>query len=221
MGRKTSAFHGQRLWYLVAEIIESAATNEKWETYGLTESEIEKLEEWKRDRKQIGKWQERAIKISPFQDDLTIMIVGSQAAEFVSGRVRVILAELDIKLSSKPDANLPFATRFTSIGARYDTSNPNDLKVTPTCEVMTKFNEMVRESATKASKLEDLENVQRWTDTAQFLSAFLTDGRFFLNSSYAALAGARHLRTQENKVMVTEEMVADLHQLNDIIKSGK
>lgn len=83
------------------------------------------------------------------------------------------------------------------------------------------LDEMVRETATKANKLEDIEKLQSWTGTAQFLSAFVTEMRFFLNSSYAALAGPRHLRTQEEKVMVMEEIVADMHQLNESIKSGK
>lgn len=213
MGRKTSAFHGQRLAYLIAEIIEDAADTEQWATHGLTKERKDQVTEWMRERATLGKRQHRAFRVSPFQDDLTILAVGEHATSHILRRIKEILAQLVIALSPKPEANKPFSTRFDSIGASYNTSDASHIKITPTESIRCKLREVIEEARKNRNKLVDLEVIQQWTGLAQFISSFIKDGRFYLNSAYAAIAGSNHIRTAIPHAMVTTEMVADFERL--------
>lgn len=62
-----------------------------------------------------------------FQDDLLEIAAGPEAQPIIEKvEKEVIREELGVNLSPKPAANLPFSTKFESIGAEFDMTNADD-----------------------------------------------------------------------------------------------
>lgn len=62
--------------------------------------------------------------VSTFQDDITCIVVGEDAArDAEEGVRRLVCKKYGITLSDKKDAVAPFSPVFTSIGATHDASD--------------------------------------------------------------------------------------------------
>lgn len=223
MGRQSSAHHGQRLSMLLAEIVMAAADEEKWDEEGLDDVQKTTMERWKKTRLQLGPRQNRSIIIVPFQDDWTCYAIGRSVAGKARSRIREILErKYEVLISKKEEANRPPSTRFTSIGATYDTSNAENIKARPSDDVTAKLSEIIEKAKRAVGNLTKKQVVQEWAGLAQFIAGFVCDGRFLVNSLYSALAGSRHLRgvkAPQDMVRIGGEVYRDLDELKSRISS--
>lgn len=80
MGRSSSAHNGQRLTFLIAELIMRRAEEKGW---GMREdARYNALREWVRDRtRNVGKSQGRIVHVIPYQDNLFVAFLGEASTE--------------------------------------------------------------------------------------------------------------------------------------------
>lgn len=214
MGRRSSALHGQRLSFLVGELIEREAELNDWGLHGLNTKQRAIAREWQDRRAHLGPRQARLVKLGPFQDDITFLTVSAQAGPYVLEASRRFMTDtLGIELSTKPEATRPFCSRFSAIGASYDTSSPAPTTVQPKPALLLKLKTAIDEMRAHEGRLAPLMVAQSWVGLAQFTQQFVTDGRFLLNSSYLALRASPHLRTRSPKVPISTQMIVDISEL--------
>lgn len=114
MGRAASAQSGQRTSLLISHVLQTTAADQEW---GIRRdapqgSGIAKLVVWFDNRKKAFSHEPRqasAVAVSVYQDDLTVIVIGSAAAQEVEANVQRLLVETyGIQLSQKAEANMPF-----------------------------------------------------------------------------------------------------------------
>lgn len=217
MGRCSSAHHGQRLSFLLAELVMHTTAEEGWEQEGLSRIQILRLNRWKERRRVLGPRQDRVIIVVPFQDDLTCYVVGRKAAEVASKRSRVLIErDLGLELSEKEEANKPPSTSFTSIGALYDTSDIHNITARPSEVVVQKLKDLAHKARQKKGGILSLEVAQQWAGFMQFVAGFVIDGRFLCNSIYSSLSASRHIKSKFQSIRVTEEICQDIDALIEL-----
>lgn len=118
----------------------------------------------------------------------------------------VICTELDVKLSAKPEANLPFSTHFEFIGAAFDMSDPRHITRRPADHVLAGVEKDFTWINEHRGHLFDRNQLQMAVGRFTFCCRFTTRGRSRLNSAYVALAGARFLHSRDYLAMVLAEM---------------
>lgn len=109
---------------------------------------------------------------------------------------------LNVELSPKPEANEPLDTRFTAIGASYDTTSDAGITLRPKDSIVHMFKSTVKEARSLRGKLIPLHTAKRWMGLAQFLQQFVDYGRFYLNSGYLAIKASAHIHTRTPKVYI-------------------
>lgn len=126
---------------------------------------------------------------------------------------KIIRHKLGIELSSKPEVNRTFATKFEFIGAEFDTSDTQNIRPRPTSHVRVALEQDISWIAHNRCTLVSRTKLQTTVGRLTLYSRFLPYGRCFLNSPYAALTGAQHLQCTRDKAMISDEMAADVATL--------
>lgn len=214
MGRRSSALHGQRLSFLIAELIEREAEAMGWGLEGLSTEQMTDVKKWQTERKHLDPRQTRIFKVGPFQDDHAFFTI--TPGQHILHKCRQLLQEkLRIELSPKPEANQPLSTHFKAIGACYDTTGDTGVTFRPKNSIVQKFIATVQEAESSLGTLIPLRTAQRWMGLAQFIQQFINDGRFYLNTGYLAIKASEHIRTRTPRVFVGEQWTSDLASLKD------
>lgn len=149
--------------------------------------------------------------LQAFKDDM-LQVSADELAEDTIEQVeqKIIKDKLGIQMSVKPDANMPFSTRFDFIGATFDTSDPANIFSSPTSHILTALSANMVWLATRKGKLALRKQALQFVGRLAFCARFVRLGRVLLNSSYAAVASAHLLHCLQDLIMVTHEMFADI-----------
>lgn len=144
MGRSIAAHAGQQLSDLISVILKDVVENEDWpgirtpQAAGFSDEQRRLLKDWQavRDAKRIGKDREaRFVNITPFQDDLIVVILGEHAEEKVRLGIKIVLSELGLKLSQMEKANRPSSSTLFALGAKFKLDGPRPTILPPKDEL--------------------------------------------------------------------------------------
>lgn len=216
MGRRSSALHGQRLSFLIGELVEREAEEHGWVLQDLNDKQRELVREWQAERAHLGPRQQRIFKVGPFQDDHVFLTV-TPGQSLLHKCKQFIQNTLEVELSPKPDANKPLSTCFNAIGASYNTGGKLGITVKPKDTIVDKFTTITKEVKDQIGKLVPLQMAQSWMGLAQFIQQFVQDGRFYLNSGYLAIKASAHIHTRTPRVSVGQQWSEDLDRLRERI----
>lgn len=107
--------------------------------------QISQVRIWQAERKHLGPRQQRLVKVGPFQDDHAIITV--TPGKHVLEKCRQLLHDkLKVEISPKPEANEPLDTRFTAIGAAYDTTGHDGITFKPKDSITAKHKAITTEA---------------------------------------------------------------------------
>lgn len=126
-------------------------------------------------------------------------------------------------LSDKAEANREPNYIFTSIGARYDTSNISSITARSRDDVMDKLDRVIVETEKAVGNLRRKEYVHTWAKVFQFVSSFKKDGMCLLSSLYSALAASKSIKrtnTHNDMVRIGEEVITDMREIKRRIKNN-
>lgn len=159
---------------------------------------------------------------SVFQDDILELAVGSTVCTLaLKIEDNAICGTLGVGLSSKPEANRPFSTRFECIGAYFITEDPTYITRRLALHVLEAVErDLVWLEANRCRLVDEL-MVQRVVGRLTFCARFLDHGRARLNSAYAALAGERHIQCRGQKAMISREMARKVEAIAGEIRSAR
>ena len=159
------------------------------------------------------------VHFSSFQDDITAIALGGQAAQDATeGVLRILHDRYGIPLSYKREASLEFSRNFSSIGVSYDLSNPLDIECKPRKEKLHKYREMVN-ALKRANSVILLVELQRFAGLHTFMARFLANGEFYCNSAYSCLRDTAH--TRENLRPVSKVLVRDANIVLGLLTEGR
>lgn len=73
--------------------------------------------------------QARAIGVAVYQDDITVLAIGWDIARTVEERLpNLLTGAYGIQLGNKPEANIPFHTTFSALGATFHMKNMKHIR---------------------------------------------------------------------------------------------
>lgn len=149
-----------------------------------------------------------------FQDDMLELVVGDQSQSIMANiETSLTGEECGVEFKAKPGANQPFETEFEFIGAEFDTSDAANVRRRPAQHVIQNVERGITWVQEHLCRLVDCKKMQTVVGRLTFCSRFVDFGRKLLKSSYATLAGARHLQCRSDKAMITAEIDHEVDSL--------
>lgn len=178
MGRTIAVQHGDRLWQLVATIIEDRSDTQDWT--GIYDSNT-RLSDYQ--RSSLRHWIERSedmlpdyrvqhmlFVVLPYQYDFIVMAVGNRAARVAEQQTPRIMNELGIRLSKKEDSKQPFSQN-SSPWAEFDLTGPR-LVIKPHPEPTKNFEHRLTGLRLNKGKLIGEFQMQEFCSLFEFISRF-------------------------------------------------
>lgn len=144
MGRWSSANNGQRVTFLITEVIMRRAEEGGWgKRAGVR---YKSLHKWISEReKSIGKGQERIVHVVQYQEELFAVVIGEEATANTEKLLRhIVQEELRVQINDKEEMRRPFSSKFGVIGATYDVGELSRLRASPTDFFKAKLKETTR-----------------------------------------------------------------------------
>jgi len=221
MGRAASAHSGQRLASLLAEILAQTAQEEQWGYDGFTEQQLQQIDSWKTQRRNIWSCskQSRTIIFPVFQDDLTVLCLGQHVANEVHKKSTEILQYFEVDVSTKPEASKPFSSEFDSLGATFKLQPSGQWTCSPSRKSIEKFDEMLAEVQSWNDNLVELLRMQKIAGLFYFISKFVRNGRARCNEVFRLLSPIPGLNRPYTRV--TKRLIEDMQTLAADVKSPR
>lgn len=229
MGRAIAAHAGMRVTALLCDIIERRVAVEDWvglrrPDSALTPQARASLLGWQNQRRAHypnHPRQSRLVLATPFQDDIMVVTVGSEAAERITQGVEEVMAEFGIPLSDKPHCNVPFDEHFNALGATFD-SRGQMPTYKPMLFKIERFEKMVEEFdeiASGARALVPLKRLQEVAGHMEYLVKFVEDGILRAQEAYVCMSVGKnrvHRFRPVTKRLVTEmqKLLRDLRRID-------
>lgn len=150
--RASSAHTAQRLSLLLTELARRDATsmlrNEDNDDFAPTK-------EWRKRRAAVwpdDPYQQQLFALHLFQDDIIVIVIGNNNAQKLDEFIKRKFQELEVTLSTKPDASQLFAGTFDALGVTFDVTNPKSPSCRPaykSIKACTQAQQEMKESAGK------------------------------------------------------------------------
>lgn len=175
------------------------------------------LESWLQKRKEAfpdDPSQARTVTMSVFQDDITVIAIGEEAAADTEEDVpRIVEGRYQVSLSKKEEANMPFAQSFSTIGATYEMQSLDRIVCRPTEKTFGKYSEWVDRLRKFRGSLIPLEDLQKFVGLHHFMTRFLEQGALLCNSGYGCLRAAAGLKTRKKMDPYSKELASDAEKV--------
>jgi len=219
MGRSASAHSGQRLSSLIAAKLSLLAAEQEWGRESYSDAQLEIIEAWGVKRRMIWSCcsQARTIIFMVYQDDLTVICMGTDAAKIIDKHINDKLAEWKIPVSIKPETSKPFSTVFDALGATFDLSIVGKFSYAPSSKSIERLAEVAKVAKRLKGKFVDLLTMQKWAGIYYYTSKFVRNGRAKCNEIFSLLKPRRE--SGFKVCLVTSKLVEDLMAMLEEIQS--
>lgn len=222
-----SAHSAQRTSLLIAHLLQTAAANEEWGIRRNTgrESLMTKLVQWA-DARRIAMPQDnrqaREVAISVYQDDITVIAIGWDAANTAELQVKRILVEdYGVQLSEKTEGNVPFGHRFSSIGATYDLIDACNMVCRPTDHTTTKYKQSAEQLRPHIGMLRPFNEIESFVGLHTFITRFLDQGAVLNNEAYVCLRASGRIQTQHPMAPYNKQFAETVAQVLHMLENKK
>lgn len=159
MGRASSTYSEQRKSLLIAHLLYETAVREQWGIANCKEGnkKYEKSYQWlniRRKRFPKGHSQAQAIDEAVYQDEIMIIVISWDMETTIEQKLPQLLTDpYGIQLNGKEEANIPFQTTVSALGATFHRKDLSRLKYTPRAGRGNKHRYMVAELIPATGKL--------------------------------------------------------------------
>lgn len=115
------------------------------------------------------------------------MVVGYRAAEEASKGINEVLRNFSVQTSPKPKANLPFSTRFDTLGAHLDMRYPTKIIFSPSKPTIEKFRREVKELRDQVGKVLPRKQIEKLIWLLALITRFTPEHALSCNSAFESL----------------------------------
>jgi len=210
MGRSASAHSGQRLSSLITAKLSLLAADQEWGRETYSDAQLEVIKTWSSKRKTAFGCtsQTRTIIFMVYQDDLTVICMGTRAAKIIDGNIKGKLAQWKIPVSNKPETSKPFSEIFDALGATFNLSTPGQFSYAPSSKSIERLREVAKEAKRLKGKFVDLLTMQKWAGIYYYASRFVRHGRAKCNEIFSLLTPRKEKGIKV--CLVTSKLVEDM-----------